>query len=361
MGTAKQKNYKNIMAYKKPEDQYTRNYKELINHFNKGKFSNNLLLFIKDKSVFNEVVDIAGKKFIGKDFNTNHNTKLFYSDEHSIEDVINECSNLSFFSEKRIVIYRIIKKTGVRGISKDNKEAFLNYIKNPNSDTLLILHIPDDEFTFSNFEEFKPPNFEIHILSEISEGDILDWVREKFKGYEVEDDVILHLLQFLNPTFDEIISEIEKLRMYCYNTKKITKESVNLCVGVSKDFDETDFIEAVMTRNGTKAIEIYDNITMRDDVEIYLLVLLNSAFISICKLFDNKILNYQGFNLFKELKIWRNQDRMLAVYKNFKNEANELKIVKAFDYIYTADKALKTSVPDKRAIFTTLIKNLTAL
>ena len=64
----------------------------------------------------------------------------------------------------------------------------------------------------------------------------------------------------------------------------------------------------------------------------------------------------------KELRLWgKDADKMKRIYEEYKSATNELKIMKAFDYIYRADKAFKTSSPDKKAIFTTLISNLAGL
>jgi hypothetical protein len=101
--------------------------------------------------------------------------------------------------------------------------------------------------------------------------------------------------------------------------------------------------------------------SLKEDVEIYFLVLLNSALIGITKLFDPKINELNNFTLSRELRIWKYDEKRINIYKNYIRSTNELNIIKAFDYIYKADKAFKTSSQDKRAVFTTLIRNITEL
>ncbi|MCX6164643.1 MAG: hypothetical protein NTU73_07245 [Ignavibacteriae bacterium] len=109
-------------------------------------------------------------------------------------------------------------------------------------------------------------------------------------------------------------------------------------------------------------MKIYDMLSLKEEIEIRLVSYLVSAFIAIYKMFDPKIKEYQGYNLNRELKLWgKNADKMKGIYEDYKSATNELKIMKAFDYIYRADKAFKTSSPDKRAIFTTLVSNLASL
>ena len=346
---------------KNTDTKYNINFETLKKKLSGKQIPSNILLFVPEKILFEEILDIAGKSFIGKEYSAKTHLKLYYSDDKNIEDVINDCSNQGFFSERKIVVYKILKRTGVKGLSKDDKSAILNYLKEFKPDTMLILFVQDKEFTFSNFEEFETANIEIFITGLASDNDIFNWVKQKFDGYEISDDTIYHFLQFLNPSVDEIMTEIEKLKTYNSGNNKISSDSVNLCVGASKDFNENDFIEAVFTRDVSKALKIYDNMSLKEDVEIYFLVLLNSALIGITKLFDPKINELNNFTLSRELRIWKYDEKRINIYKNYIRSTNELNIIKAFDYIYKADKAFKTSSQDKRAVFTTLIRNITEL
>lgn len=337
-------------------------YSSLLQLAKGGKLPNNIFLFLDEKILIEELLDAIGKNFIGKDFNPKQHLRKFYSDDKQMEDVINECSNLGFFSEKKIVLYRIIKKPGVKGLAKDDKLALLNYIKNPNPDTFLILHVQDSEYTLSNFDEFKGENITFYIKQETTPEEIIEWVREKLEGYKVNDDTIIQLLRYINPSYDEVVTEIDKLKTYSAITKEITVEDINLCVGLTRDFNENDFVAAVMSRDVKSALKIYDMLSLKEEIEIRLVSYLISAFVAIYKMFDPKIKEYMGYNLNRELKLWgKNSEKLRVIYENYKRETNELKIMKAFDYIYRADKAFKTSSPDKRAIFTTLISNLVSL
>lgn len=326
-----------------------------------------MLLFLSEKVLIKEIISELSHAFIGKNFDPKVNLQTFFSDETSIEEVINECSNLSFLSEKKIIIYRIVKKTGSRGLPKDTKEGFLNYLKNPNPDILLILLNADKEFTFSNFEDFENSGIQIYIISADSQQGLLEWCRNQLKGYEVEEDALMHLLQFVNPSYDEISSEIEKLKTFCMDSAKITINDVNLCVGMTKDFTENNLFEAILNRNFEKAIEIYDNMSGKktessQEVELRFVAYMNNLFINIHKLQDPILKNMtEGYDLYKELKLWKEGPRMYNLYKNYMSELNELKIQKAFDYIYQTDKTLKFTEKDKRLVINNLIHNLVNL
>lgn len=345
---------------------YTVSYREFKSKVLKT-IPRSMLLFLSEKVLISDIISELATAFIGKNYNPKVNLQTFFSDETAIDAVINECSNMSFLSEKKIIIYRIVKKTGSRGIPKDAKEGFINYLKNPNPDNLLILLNAEREFTFSNFEDFENTGISIHVISVNSQNDLIEWTRDQLKGYDVEDGALIHLMQFMNPSYDEIYTEIEKLKTFCFDTMKITINDVNMCVGMTKDFSENNLFEAILNRDFEKAIEIYDNMSAKQtasslEVELRFVAYMNNLFITLHKMQDSAIKNMpEGFNLYRELKLWRDGQKMYNLYKNYMSDMNELKIQRAFDYIYQTDKTLKFTEKDKRLVINNLIHNLVNL
>lgn len=355
------------MAKKSYNDsKYAMTFNDLKKSFKK-EIPKNILLFLNEKILFDEILDILANKFFDNKFDPKASLKTHYSDESDIEEVIGDCSNISFFSEKKIVIYKIVKKTGIRGISKEAKEAFLSYVKNPNPDTLLILLIPDKEFTFSNFDDFEGTNMKIFIIKENKEAEIKLWIKEKLSDYKIDDSVIMRLFQFVNLSYDEINSELEKLKTFCYDSKEITLKDVNLCVGISKDFDENNLFEAIIKRDFASAIGIYENMSSKQtassiEVELKFLGYMTNLFIALHKLCDHQISKMpDGTSLFKIINLWKDPYRMIKLYKEYIKDFNELKIKNAFDYIYKTDKSLKSTQQDKHILINNLIHNLTNL
>lgn len=345
----------------KKYSKYIISYPDFKKSISKGNLPNNFLLFISEKVLLTETLQTIGEKFIGKTFKADIDVNTFYSDDKNIEAAIGECVNVSMFSAKKMVVYKVIKRPGVRGLTLADKEKLLNYISNPNPDALLIILIADKEFTLSNFEEFTDKKISFSVINSSDERGLTEWIKEKFGDYEITDDTISYLLQFVNKSFDEVISEIEKLKTFCFESKQVNRDAVNLCVGISKDFKEVDFLEAVFTRNKAKALQIYDNLTLKEGNEIFLLILLNSGIVAANKLKDASVRSQSHWNLIRELKCWFEYEKLIPVYARFSSEINELKIKEAFDYIYQAEKSLKTVNTDKKTVFAFLIDRITSL
>jgi len=323
-----------------------------------------LVLFLSEKILFDEFMDLLTSRFIGDTLDRENHTRIYFSDSVTTEEVINECSNFSFLSDKKIIVYRLVKKTGVRGISKEAREAFLNYARNPNADTVLIVHVPDKEYNFANFADFEIPGIKISAVKTDDLQALKAWIAGRFGGFKIEDETITHLLQFVNPSYDEVSSETEKLKTYCTGRKEITIDDINLCVGMTKDFNENNLFEAILNRDFEKAIGIYNNMSSKtaassSEVELRFIGYMNNLFIAMHKLRDSGMYGRNpDFKLFSELKLWKDGFRMIKIYKDYLSNLNELKIKQAFDYIYHSDRALKYSQQDKQLVISNLIHNL---
>lgn len=346
-------------------------YGELIRKF-REEIPNNALIIAKDKILLDDIVAEICKSFIGKNFNRQSNLFQFDASDKNIEQVINESSNSGLFSEKKVVVLRNVKK-----LLKADKTAVLSYLRNPNPDTCFIMisqdedTAPDKLFLYNAKEnsenaaqnkKITDRNVKIFYLSQFTDQELAEWVKEKFEGYKISIEVIRHLLQFSNGSCDELLSEIEKLKTYSISTKEVTIDSVNLCNGISKDFNEMDFVSSIIKKEKDNALKIYEQISLTKDVEVFLIFLLSSAFVAINKLRDPNASRLHGFQLYKELKFWfEDQQKMLPDYKNYSSSMTRDKLILAFDMIYNADKSFKTGTSDKKTTMTTLINNICSL
>lgn len=355
----------------KTDSKYSVPYKSIVDAFQKGIIPNNILISIKEKVLLDELIEIICSSFGGKNFNTADNLISFNAEDKQMENVLNECSNTGLFSDRKIIVLKNVKK-----LPKDSKLSLIDYLKRSNPDSCLVMVSSDEEFAPEKIFLYDTKsaseasaenkrtiekNVKIFQVGEFTETEIIQWMEEKFDGYKISRDTLKHFLQFTNNSFDEILSEIEKLKTFSLLKKEVTTDSVNLCNGIAKDFNEIDFMKAIAERKMDKALRIYDHISLKKDSEVYLVFLMNNAFIAINKLFDPNITRLDGFMLKKELKLWYEQEKLIPYYREYRNSIQPEKIALAFDLIFRADKLLKTSGGNRRTLMITLIKNICSL
>ncbi|MBS1516694.1 MAG: hypothetical protein JSS91_01255 [Bacteroidetes bacterium] len=343
-------------------------YRKLLESAEKIAEKNNLLIFVRDKILSDEIVDRFYDIFTDTNPDRKNHIIYFNADDKVIENILNECSNSGLFAERKVVVVRNVKK-----FLKNEKAALTDYIKRSNPDTFLILISNDEEADTEKIfaaesinskddtEGLKTFSGKINILKpdEFSENELAEWLIRKFDGYKISEDTVRHLLKFSNYSPEELNSEVEKLKTFCYTTKEITNDSVNLCNGIAKDFSESDFIKAVLLKNSELAVKIYRKISLKKDVEVYLIFLLSSAFTAVYKLRDPSSAKLNDFSLKRELKIWSaEQYELLPLYRKFASSSSDEKIKTIFGNIYDTDILLKSSGGNKFTKMYTLISNI---
>lgn len=314
-----------------------------------------------EKSLMDELLELAGKSFIGDAYNPDEHVKTFFTDDKNTEVVLSECSNISFFVERKIILLKIVRKPGYRGFTKQENESFSNYIKTNNPDSLLIIADSNEEFKNSQYSDLQDAGAEVYSITSLSSEDVFEWVKGSFGDYEILEEDIKYFCSFLNLSIDQAKEEVEKIKTFCLDTKKITRGDINICIGVSKDFSEFDFVKSVLTKNFGASYNIFKSISLKKDFAIYATYLLSSAFIAIAKIKSPSASNMNPFELRMALKIWSDTDRFISLYKNAANELNELKLKNAIDYIYNAELKLKSGDPDKELLISKLINDLVKL
>ncbi len=334
--------------------------------FKEGKIPGNILLESSDRIISDDLTDAAFEGFVGKGESREDSLSVFTADDLKIDALMNECMGGGLFSSRKIVVLRNPKK-----LTKPKKVALTEYLADPNPDVTMIMITDENEgagkLVFADSvdpERLKlaAKNLKEITVTDLTEQEMTDWIREKFEGFEITDESVSHLLSLSNFSLAEILPEIDKLRTYCHFKKSVSVEDINLCNGISKDFNEGDFIKAIVKKKTASAVKIYSRISLKKDIEVYLVFLLNTAFCALRKLKDPSSSKLQGFNLKKELKLWGPiQEVLLPLYKQASEELTSAALDDAFGMIYSADKKFKSSSSEKSVIMTNLIYGLCSL
>lgn len=334
--------------------------------FSAGKLPENMLLEAADRIISDDLVDAAFIGFVGKGESKEDSLSAFTADDLKIDSLMNECMGGGLFSTRKVVVIRNPKK-----LTKPKKLAITEYLASPNPDVCLIIITDEnegaDKLVFSDSidpDKLRSAKSSLNEISvtDLSEEEMTDWIREKFDGFEISEESITHLLSLSNFSLAEILPEIDKLKTFCHFKKNVTVEDINLCNGIAKDFSEGDFIKAVMKKDIASAVKIYTKISLKKDIEVYLVFLLNTAFCALKKLEDPASSKLQGFNLKKELKLWGPvQEVLLPLYKKVSENMSPSAIDNAFGMIYLADKKFKSSSSEKSVTMTNLIHGLCSL
>ncbi len=322
-----------------------------------------MFLVCEDRTISDELIDAAFDGFVGENEIRQECMPVFSGEDLKIESLMNECMGGGLFSSRKVVVVRNPAK-----LTKPKRTAVTNYLSDPNPDVCMIFLSTEDagidKTVTENLEDKNVTskalkNIERINVSPLSEHEMAEWIKIRFDDFEIEEEAVIHILALSNRDLSEIEPEIVKLKTFCHFKRSVDIKDINMCNGISKDFSEGDFIKAIMDRDRKTAIDIYHRISLKRDVEVYLVFLLYTAYCAILKLKDPATSGMQGFNLQRELKLWGPvHGAMLLQYKEVSESLPQDSVHEAINLIYRSDKRFKTSSGSKSVVMTELINGL---
>ncbi|GKQ42812.1 DNA polymerase III subunit delta [Companilactobacillus sp. RD055328] len=188
--------------------------------------------------------------------------------EDSLEDVINEAISAPFFGDRRLIfVNNPVFLTGEKNQSiEQNVEILSDYIKNPMLSSVLVF--------FANYEKLdsrkkivKELNKSVQIIdtAKISANQVEGYAKALItnEGYSIDNDAFDLLIQKTNADFSSIQTNLEKIYLYCLDTKKIDLEAVDKLVPNSLDDNVFDLVNAILNKNTALAEDLYQQMLIQ--------------------------------------------------------------------------------------------------
>lgn len=182
-------------------------------------------------------------------------------EEVPIEKLIEDLDTYNFLENKKIVVG--LHASFLNGDKKDavshNLHSLEKYLKNPNPDNILIL-VTDSVDKRKKIVTELLANCEV-IEKELSMNDV---IMNHLEDYEMDRKAINLLIEYCQDK-ERVITELEKLKLYKLEEKKITEEDIKEIV--SKNIDDNIFTLVDFIINGKKkeAFEVYNELLLHGE------------------------------------------------------------------------------------------------
>lgn len=192
--------------------------------------------------------------------------------EDSLTRVIEDLDTLNFLVSGKVVVAHnayFLTSEKPKNVIEQNIEFLEKYIKNPNPDNVLIL-------TCKRLDERKGIVKLLKKSVKIVETslDIYKLITENLEDYRMDRDAQKFLIDRTLNNYERVINELEKLKLYKYDSKVITKEDVeNL---VTKTIDDNIFalIDSILAKDKKNAFMIYEDMLLHNEEPMKILILL---------------------------------------------------------------------------------------
>ena len=145
-------------------------------------------------------------------------------------------------------------------LSKTDRDLLKDYFANPAPDSFILFEGADKA------QDFLVDIVEVIDCSKCSDTELYIFIDKKRAalGYKMDAQVIKELISLCGNDFGNILTEFEKLSMYAYDTKEITKDMLSLLVPPNLDVQVFELTNALSKGETHKALEILDKLKIAD-------------------------------------------------------------------------------------------------
>lgn len=245
------------------EKKETVTYFSLRKEIESGKFQPIYLLHGEEPYYIDQLSDLIVDKALRED-EKDFNLSIYYGSDANVREVISTCKQYPAFSQYKVVVLReaqnVNKQNG--GHNKD-LELLAHYAENPLRSTILVVCNKDGAIKAKSFVDMlkKQHTGVVFSSAKVRNDRDLKGVISNYAasmGCNIDMKSVQMLADFIGNDLSRMFSELDKLKLLVGADNSITPELIEKNIGISKDFNNFELEDALITRNAAKAYRIID-------------------------------------------------------------------------------------------------------
>jgi DNA polymerase-3 subunit delta len=182
------------------------------------------------------------------------NLYVLYATQTSPDVVVDACLRYPMMAERQVVILK-----EAQAASAAFMDGLAAYAAKPNPTTVLVIAARGDKAKGAKFmKAAKAGNAVIFETKKLYESQVAPFVSLHIKaaGLNVDAKALAMIVDHVGTDLSRIINEVEKVKVALPSGATVTPQVVEKLIGVSKDFNTFELIDALMQRNAAKAYRI---------------------------------------------------------------------------------------------------------
>ncbi len=293
------------------------------------------LLMGKEPYFIDKITDYIETSILdesAKDFNLS----VLYGKEVSVADVISAARRYPMMSDYQVVILKDAQNL------KDF-DKLVSYVENPLPSTILVIAYKNGSYDKrKRLTKIVSQNYVLFESQEIKEYKVGDFIKKylKVKGFDIEEKAVAMLVEFLGNNISQITNELDKLAILLENRKNITAADIEKNIGISKDYNVFELINAIGSKDFYRAQFIAQQFSKNSKSHpfIFTVQMIYQYFVKLLNIHQLKARKLSTKEIASKLEINH------YFYKDYENAAKKYpvgKIVKNLELLHEYDMKSK--------------------
>jgi DNA polymerase-3 subunit delta len=213
---------------------------------------------------------------------------FLYSDEVSLEKLIELALTLPFGKPTRLISYRLTQKP--KGSS--DKELLSSYFKRPANDTVIVFIADETDFSTGFFKLLKEKAITVRFYP-LFENQIPEWIKRQAAQMDIKisSDAALLMKELVGTDLGLLVNELHKMSIYVQPRKTINTKDVEEVVGKSRVFSVFELTRSLGEKNLGQSLTILQQLFDTGQSPVGLIALIAHHF---RRLLQTKLLTKAG-------------------------------------------------------------------
>ena len=279
------------------------------------------------------------------------NYSVFRDESISEDEIISIAQTMPFFAERRVIV---VEESGF--FAKKTDDAFVTAMSDIPDTTVIIFIESKTDGKLKLYNLFAKTGT-IAGFGRPDSASLVKWVKNLFAddGIAIEDVAIYRLIDSASSNMNRIFTEVEKLKAYGAESKKITLADVNILSADVVEDKIFEMIDEISKKNKNRVLKLYDDLLYlkTDPMSIISLTLLQYGRL----LKTSEVLDH-GKDLKKAASYAKVQDWQAKKYIAICESYSTKQLVEKVNFCMDADRMVKTGRMKKELAAEMMILNL---
>lgn len=226
--------------------------KHIISAIKKGDIKP-IYFLMGEESYYIDLITKFIEKNVLSEEEKGFNQMIYYGRDAKIEDIVSASKRFPMMAERQVIIVK-----EAQDLSR-TIENLVSYAENPQPTSVLVFC-----YKYKKLDKRKKiykaiqKNGVIFESKKIYDNQLPDWIRRVLaqKGHTISPKASQMLVEFLGNDLSKINNELEKIQLIVKPENQISAQIIEKNIGISKDYNNFELINALAHKNIKKAFSI---------------------------------------------------------------------------------------------------------